>query len=113
MSRDKELDDLMEGLKTPFIEEPDTRKVGDGAECFMDCMRMCSPTCMAYVTDEVDEDENFIQGADKCMVLSSMNATNANLITLTALTRRQLRETQDRQRMEHIEPPSPYGKKPT
>lgn len=98
---DKALDEVVAQLKgEPYVESPDELGLKDGALCFLDALRVCGPSCMAYQVEEFDEKGVLIQGPSKCVVLDTMiRGAQVTLLKSENATRR----SQDEQRRQQLE----------
>lgn len=101
MDRDKELDDLVDELKTPFIERPDEMDIRAGVLCWLDGSRVCGADCVAFNPEE-QEAGLASDGPNKCLVLMYMGQQGSaalSIITANALLRKR---DQDKARQETL-----------
>ena len=117
MSRDKELDDLERELRgDPYLYAPDDVEVRDGMACWLDEGRVCGPICVAYNTEETDENGVAYSAADRCLVLLTAKQQGAAIqLAAAASTRVSQRRLQERaeaalREAVSVKPPDPYGK---
>jgi len=111
VDRDAELDELDRTLGDPFIERPETLDLRDGMLCWLDGARVCGSDCVAYNTEDLDEQGNVVQGPNRCLPLLYIGQQGAAALTTIAVNRRRIAESQDKERAARNgqPPPNPYG----
>ncbi len=118
--RDEELDSLEQELAAmgevkpandPHIERPPQLDIGPGMLCWLDGTRVCGPDCVAFNTEDVDDNGSLLQGPNKCLALFYMGQQGAAALSTLLLNKKRVSEIQDQKRVQQHEPPDPFGGK--